>query len=41
MINSEEHYEYYRKNKNVIQQEKPFSLFTCPKKIFKDWFDPI
>jgi len=25
----------------MIKQNKPFSLFTCKKKEFKDWFDPL
>ena len=41
MTNNKEHYGNDRKNKYVIQQEKSFSLFTCTKKTFKDWFDPI
>ena len=41
MTNIEKHYGNDRKNMKIIQQEKPFSLFTCTKEEFKDWFDPI
>ena len=41
LTNSKENYENDRKNKEVIQLEKSFSLFTCTKKTFKDWFDPL
>ena len=41
MTKIEEHYVNDRKNKKVIKQEESFSLFTCKKNIFKDWFDPI
>jgi hypothetical protein len=28
-------------NDKTTLQKKPFSLFTCKKEDFKDWFDPL
>ncbi len=41
MANITEMYKTEEKNKDASKKEKPFSLFTCTKKTFKDWFDPI
>ena len=41
MSNITEVYKTEVKNKDASKKEKSFSLFTCTKKTFKDWFDPI
>ncbi len=30
-----------KNNKVLNNKEKPFSLLTCKKDEFKDWFDPL
>lgn len=30
-----------RKNKDATKKIKSFSLFTCTKEEFKEWFDPL
>jgi sortase (surface protein transpeptidase) len=29
------------KNKDATKKEKSFSLFTCTKEEFNEWFDPL
>jgi hypothetical protein len=41
MKNCKEYQEGDIKNKKITQQKRPFSLFTCKKEEFKDWFDPL
>jgi hypothetical protein len=41
MKNCKENHKDDIKDTNINQQKKPFSLFTCKKEEFKDWFDPL
>ena len=41
MTNCKEHHEDAEEDREATQQDKPFSLFTCKKEEFKDWFDPL
>jgi hypothetical protein len=41
MSNIKEVYKTEVKNKDASKNEKSFSLFTCTKEEFKEWFDPI
>jgi hypothetical protein len=41
MINYEDSKDDKKKYNEKDKQKKPFSLFSCEKEEFKDWFDPL
>ena len=41
MSNIKEVYKTEVKTKNASKKKKSFSLFTCTKEEFNEWFDPL